>query len=97
MTTHADPMPATLDAYDAWMALRAELRALDVAAHPDIVDTYGRVWVWRDRELYSHDDTLCVPRHMVMTFGLPRKGLADDNPNYARLCATCRHESAPAV
>lgn len=76
---------------DEWRALRAELRAIEEAEHPDVVDHHGRVWRWKNGDLYTHDDTLAFPLRFVTDgkAGLPSPSLAD-NPNYARLCATCR-------
>lgn len=79
---------------DQWQALRAELRAVEATEHPDIVDGYGRAWQWKSRDLYSHDETIATPAHLIPTFGLPLAGLAERNPNYTRLCAVCRHEPA---
>lgn len=74
-----------------WQAARAELAAIERAEHPDITDRYGRTWVWRDGDLYSHDATLAFPRDFLDRVGLPSPRLAD-NPNYSRLCARCRSE-----
>lgn len=79
------------DMIDEWQALRAELAALERAEHPDITDRFGRVWVWKSGDLYSHDRTLARPRDHIDQIGLPSARLAD-NPNYAGLCARCRSE-----
>jgi hypothetical protein len=79
------------DAVEDWMSLRAELRRAEEATHPDITDPHGRTWQWKDGDLYTHDATLAVPRDMIETSNLPPVGLADRNPNYAGLCAVCRH------
>lgn len=62
-------------------------------APPDIVDSYGRVWVWKDRDLFVHDDTIAATPEMIAVAGLPQPGLADRNPNYHGLCAICRGEA----
>jgi hypothetical protein len=74
-----------------WHATRAELAAIERAEHPDVVDRHGRVWTWWKGDLYRHDDTLAFPLEMIQAarFGLPGPRLAD-NPNYRRLCETCR-------
>ncbi len=76
-----------------WQATRAALREIEEREHPDITDRHGRVWVWRSGDLYAHDATLAMPRDFVThpRLGLPRAECAD-NPNYWRLCATCRSE-----
>lgn len=78
---------------DEWWVARAVQRELERAAHPDITDRFGRVWTWKDGDLYTHDNTLAFPLAFIDDrIGLPRPGLADENPNYAGLCAICRHE-----
>lgn len=81
---------------DEWQEARADLRVLLEADHPPITDRFGRVWVWRDGDLYAHDDTLAFPRTFIddPRLGLPRPGLAADNPNYAGLCSICRRGGA---
>ena len=76
---------------EEWQEARAQLRALEHAEHPDVTDRHGRRWAWVSGDLYSHDDTLAFPLVMLEELELPRPGLADENPNYARLCDTCRH------
>lgn len=76
---------------DRWLAARAALAEIERAEHPDVVDGYGRVWRWKFGEVYSHDDTLAFPRHMIDGAGLPSAELAD-NPNYSKLCQTCRQD-----
>lgn len=56
-----------------------------------ITDRFGRVWISAGRNLYTHDDTISIPRGWVQTWGLPSRKLAT-NPNYARLCDICRSE-----
>ena len=82
-----------------WQQLRAELTELERAEHPDLTDRFGRVWVWRGRDLYVHDDLLAFPRSAIEspTLGLPRVGLVDENPNYAGLCAICRGGPPPLI
>lgn len=75
---------------EGWQEARAQLRALEHAEHPDVTDRHGRRWAWVSGDLYSHDDTLAFPLVMLEELELPRPGLADENPNYARLCDTCR-------
>lgn len=70
----------------SWQTARAELKTLEAAEHPDITDRYGRVWVWKGRDLYRHCST-AAPAHMIDSFGLPTQA-ALDNPNYV-LCAVC--------
>lgn len=36
-----------------WQRLRAEIRALEKAEHPDITDVDGRVWTWWKGDLYT--------------------------------------------
>lgn len=84
------------NAVDAWQQARRDVREWERAEHPDITDRFGRVWVWKDGDLYTHDDTLAFPRAFLDDrIGLPRPGLADDNPNYSRLCDICRHVAPP--
>lgn len=70
----------------SWQAARAELKALEAAEHPDITDAFGRVWVWKARDLYRHCST-AAPADMIGHFGLPSQA-ALDNPNYI-LCDVC--------
>lgn len=73
-----------------WRAARVVLAELERAEHPDITDAYGRVWAWKGRgDIYTHDRTLAIPQAWIDSYGLPSATLAD-NPNYGRLCATCR-------
>lgn len=88
----SNPVPSLLS---TWRSLRAELRAAEEASHPDVYDGYGRRWVWKDGDLYIHDGLLAVPFDLIQSWGLPTEGLADRNPNYAGLCAICRHEQPP--
>lgn len=61
--------------------------------HPDITDRFGRVWVWKDRDLYVHDGLIAIPedfiRHKDMQ--LPNRKLKG-NLNYAGLCEICTSE-----
>lgn len=82
-----NPVPALLS---HWSALRAELRAAEEAEHPPFQDTYGRTWHWKTDDLYVHDNLLAFPQHLIPSLRLPAPGLAEDNPNYAGLCAVCR-------
>lgn len=61
------------------------------ALRADITDRYGRVWRWKSGDLYVHDETLAFPVALIDRVGLPSAALAG-NPNYAKLCATCRQE-----
>ena len=61
-----------------------------------ITDRFGQVWTWAGGTLYTHD-CLAMPVTLLLDgrIELPRPGLAEDNPNYAGLCAICRHETPP--
>lgn len=61
--------------------------------NPDITDRFGRVWVWKSREIYTHDNVLMVPREFIERgeINLPHKRIAN-NPNYAGLCEICTSE-----
>jgi hypothetical protein len=76
---------------DEWRAVRAELRAIEAAEHPDVVDGYGRVWQWQPGpgDLYAHDG-MALPLAAVTGGGarLPLPMLAG-NPNYRGLCDIC--------
>ena len=74
-----------------WQALRDGLRAIEEAEHPPFTDRWGRVWTWFGRgDTWHHDDTLAYPRDMIDALtSLPPEKLRD-NPNYHRLCETCR-------
>ena len=77
-----------------WQALRAELRAIEEAGHPAFRDGFGREWTWVSRDLWHHDDTLAMPRDMIDALTrLPSERLRG-NPNYHRLCDTCRSQWA---
>jgi len=71
-----------------WQRMRAELKALERAEHPDIIDHHGRTWSWKSRDLYVHD-SMAWPKSVIEDgrHGLPSPELAD-NPNY-RLCDIC--------
>lgn len=79
---------------DDWQATRAAIRAIEEAEHPDLTDHHGRVWQWWKGDLYRHDNTLANTSDQVLDprIGLPKPGLADDNPNYSGLCSICRRE-----
>lgn len=73
-----------------WQALRRELRAIEEAEHPAFRDKFGREWTWASGDLWHHDDTLAFPRDMIDKLTrLPSEKLRG-NPNYHRLCETCR-------
>lgn len=74
-----------------WQETRSALREFEQSEHPDIMDRHGRTWIWRDKDLYVHDETLAMTRDMIEspTLGLPSAVLAD-NPNYEKLCSICR-------
>jgi hypothetical protein len=78
---------------DEWQALRQELRAMEVAEHPDITDALGRVWKWKDGDLYTHD-SIASPKAFVTRpkMSLPTQA-ALENPNY-QWCEICK---TPAV
>lgn len=63
------------------------------AEYPDLTDRHGRVWTWYAGDLYTHDDTLTMPRTWVESpaIRLPSPRLVR-NPNYGRLCDICRSE-----
>jgi hypothetical protein len=73
---------------DEWQDLRKALREAEEAAHPPITDALGRVWTWKDGDLYTHD-SMAWPRAFVESanVGLPTR-YALDNPNY-RWCSIC--------
>jgi hypothetical protein len=77
-----------------WYAVRAELRAIEEAEHPVFRDQWGREWTWVSGDLWHHDSTLAYPRDMVDALrGLPPETLRK-NPNYHKLCGTCRSQWA---
>jgi hypothetical protein len=89
-TTAAAGLLAVRAKLDAWQAARAELRAMEEAEHPPFRDRFGREWAWVSGDLWHHDDTLALPRDMIGALtALPPERLRD-NPNYWKLCATCR-------
>jgi hypothetical protein len=75
---------------EEWRSIREEIRRLEELQHSPITDKYGRVWVWKDMDLYTHcgmawpKSALDNPDH----YGLPTKG-ALDNPNY-QFCEICK-------
>lgn len=73
-----------------WQTLRAELRQIEEAEHPAITDKYGRVWTWKDKDLYVHDG-MAWPESFFndhASYGLP-SARALSNPNYT-FCDTCK-------
>jgi hypothetical protein len=74
---------------DDWQAARRALREIEEAEHPNITDALGRVWQWKDKDLYTHD-SMAWPRDHVMHSGvsLPSQA-ALDNPNY-QWCSICK-------
>ena len=78
-----------------WQTARVALKEMDRAEHPDTTDQFGRVWTWKDKDLYRHCGIAC-PAYMIDGFGLPTQR-ALDNPNYD-LCGICidgRERNAP--
>ena len=71
----------------AWTETRAELAEIARSEHPDVIDQYGRLWVWVSGDLYQHDG-MAFPHDFVVNSGLPSAILAN-NPNY-HLCSICR-------
>lgn len=82
---------AAREAVANWLTARAELRAIDQAEHADIIDRFGRRWVWVSGDLWSHDRTLTIPEAWIATSKLPPATLAA-NHNYRRLCGICTSE-----
>ncbi len=74
---------------DEWHVLRAKLSEVDKRLHPDIVDRFGRAWVWIGGDLYAHD-SMAWTRGMIEhpQAGLPSES-ARSNPNYS-FCDICR-------
>lgn len=73
---------------------RMKLREITTKrSHPDITDRFGRVWVWKDRDLYVHDGLIAIPENFVRDpdIQLPNRKLRG-NPNYAGLCEICTSE-----
>jgi hypothetical protein len=75
-----------------WLESRDELAKIERSEHPDLVDRHGRVWVWKSKDLYTHDGCLAWTEDMVMNsgLGLPSPKLAG-NPNYD-LCEICKSD-----
>ena len=82
--------PAVTAVLGNWRRSIAELRALEAAEHPDIVDGYGRTWIWKNGDLYVHDGLFAIPRDWIAEASLPSFGLAERNLNYAAMCDICR-------
>jgi len=78
-----------------WQATRLALRAIERAEQPDIADQFGRVWTWKDKDLYRHCG-IVVPVRWIGSFGLPLQA-ALDNPNYdlCEICLAGRERHAP--
>lgn len=72
----------------SWQQSRQALRAIEEAGHPDVTDVFGRVWVWKDKDLYTHDGMAWPLDHVTnRNMGLPTKQ-ALENPNY-QWCSIC--------
>lgn len=71
---------------EACQELRAELKDIERAENPDIRDAHGRLWVWKDKDLYTHCG-MATRKDWVAGSGLPTQS-ALDNPNY-NLCGLC--------
>lgn len=73
-----------------WREVREEIKQLGSKMHPDIVDRFGRTWVWKwDDEQgcnYVHCGRL-VPAEWIEGIGTATRAMLD-NPNYD-LCPTC--------
>lgn len=64
--------------------------AVEEAEDPAFADRFGREWTWVSGDLWHHDDTLALPRDMIDALtSLPPERLRA-NPNYWKLCETCR-------
>jgi hypothetical protein len=72
---------------DEWTAARRQLRALEEAEHPDIIDPHGRAWKWKIGDLYTHDG-MAFPSGLIQGLTLP-SAEALTNPNYD-WCAICQ-------
>lgn len=96
MKAYLKATQAVQEAVNEWQDLRRQVVEDERHEHPPITDKFGRVWVWKRHDLYTHDDTLALPGEWLRAgrVDLPRPGLADVNPNYQRLCAIC-NRSAP--
>lgn len=82
-----------------WQRLRAQIAEIERAEHPDITDSYGRVWTWfAGEQRLKYSDELYVHCGMVAStdpdsgvylhrHGLPTQA-ALDNQNY-ELCEIC--------
>ena len=79
MSQGRNPVP---DLMRELQASLAEFQAAKAAAHPDITDALGRVWVWWKGDLYLHDN-MAWTADMITR---PEVGLPSDavmlNPNY---------------
>lgn len=73
---------------DEWQQLRAALRAAERAEHPDVTDQLGRVWVWKDGDIYLHDGMAWPLVFIQQRTAWPNPVLLD-NPNY-HWCDACR-------
>jgi hypothetical protein len=74
-----------------WQAVREEIRTLDRAHHPDIIDRHGRAWVWRWDDSYgsqyAHCGSLVSSDRIGGVSQLAGAGTLN-NQNYD-LCAVC--------
>ena len=73
-----------------WIEARDALATIERSEHPDLTDHHGRVWVWKSKDVYTHDGCLAWTEDMITNsrkHGLPKAKLAG-NPNY-NLCSTC--------
>lgn len=70
-TDRVNPISALVD---EWQDIRKALHEAEEAAHPPITDVLGRVWTWKDGDLYTHD-SMAWPREFVESanIGLPSK------------------------
>jgi hypothetical protein len=72
----------------SWQQSRAALRVIEEAEHPDVTDAFGRVWVWKDKDLYTHDGMAWPLGHVTnKKMSLPTDQ-ALQNPNY-QWCSIC--------
>lgn len=81
--------PVTAVLVGRWLAVRAELRRRERAEHRDLVDKFGRAWIWRDGDLYTHDK-MAWTRAMIegSACGLPTPAaLANPNYDFCPICA----------
>lgn len=84
MTEQSNPVMSLIS---SWLDARARLTALERSEHPDIVDRFGRVWMWWKGELYRHCGS-AIPMEWISNYGLPTQAVLN-NQNYAELCKIC--------